>query len=167
MDTEKNESQNSEIKISPEEFEKYKQERDEYLEGWKRAKADLINYKKEEGNRFEEFRKFSLSIFMKELLGVLDSFDLGLAMLKDDDPTKRGMILIRAKFFDILKKFGLLEIENAVGRTFNPDQHEAIAEVNSDQPAGTVVEEVEKGYALHGRLLRSAKVKVAKSQKDP
>jgi len=163
MEPEKNENQNQEeTKISLEEFERCKKERDEYLEGWKRAKADLINYKKEEEARFKEFASLSLSLFMKELITVLDSFDLGLMILKEDDPAKKGMMLIRSKLADILKKFGLSEITVKIGEDFNPNEQEAVGEVESDKPAGTVVEEVERGYFLNGKVIRPAKVKLSK-----
>jgi molecular chaperone GrpE len=164
MDTEKNESQDSEIKISPEEFEKCKQERNEYLDGWKRAKADLINYKKDEEQRFKEFAQFNLSFFIKELITVLDSFDLGLTMLKEEDTAKKGIILIRSKFAGILKKFGLSEIIVSAGQSFDPNQHEAVGEVESEQPPGTIAEEVERGYLLNNKVIRPTKIKLSKGK---
>lgn len=160
------ENQKDEVGPLKEKLEQAEREKNEYLDGWKRAKADLINYKKEEEKRFEDFAKFSLGVFMKELVAVLDSFDLGLTMLKDDDSARKGLLLIRSKLADILKKFGLEEMRIATGQPFDPSQQEAVAEVDSDQPVGTIIEEAEKGYRLNGRVLRPAKVKVAKGRLD-
>jgi len=154
--------QEKEIKIPLEEFEKCKKEREEYLEGWKRAKADLINYKKEEEQRFKEFANFNLSLLMKDLITVLDSFDLGLAVLKEDDPAKKGMILIRSKLVDILKNFGLSEILVTIGEDFDPSKHEAVGEVESEVPAGMIAEEVERGYLLNNKVIRPVKVRISK-----
>ena len=152
------------------ELSKCQKERDEYLDGWKRAKADLINYKKDETKRFESVVMFSNESLVRELINVLDSFDLALAALgqpqKNADKTQigaeKGLYLIRQQLEDILKKVGLERIIVSVGQSFDPGLQEAIALIESDKPAGTVIEEVEKGYLLNGKLIRPARVKVAK-----
>lgn len=158
------ENQKNELESIKEELGKRQKERDEYLDGWKRAKADLINYKKDEERRFREFTQFNLSFFMKELITVLESFDLGLTMLKEEDTAKKGIILIRSKFADILKKFGLSEINVSPGQAFDPNQHEAVGEIESEQSTGTIAEEIEKGYFLNDRVLRPAKVNLSKNK---
>ncbi len=153
----------AEINALKEKISQLEKEKEEYLNGWKRAKADFINYKKEEGQRFEEFSKLSLAAIIRELIEVLDSFDLGLSMMKEDDPNYKGMLLIRSKFFDVLKKFGLEEIKVEKGQDFNPLFHEAMLEVeNSEFESGKIFEVIEKGYFLNGRVIRPAKVKVVK-----
>ncbi len=82
------------------ELRKCKKEREEYLDGWKRTKADFINYKKEEVKRFREFAKLSNEALVLELITVLDSFNLGLAVL-EDKPAQKGMLQSRAS----LRKF--------------------------------------------------------------
>ncbi len=136
-------------------------EREEYLKGWQRAKADLINYKKEEIRRFEEIVKFSNSELLKELLSVLDSFDLSLAVLKEETSAK-GMYLIRSQLESILKKRGVEAIKVSKGDKFDPAFHESLAETAEGGESGAIVEEVEKGYLLNGRVIRPARVKVAK-----
>jgi len=136
---------------------------DEYLDGWKRAKADLINYKKDEAKRLQEFAKFSNETIVRELIGVLDTFDLALESIKDDAKTEKGVYLIRAKLEDILKNYGLERIVVSVGKPFDPALHDAIATVESKEyESGMVVDEVEKGYTMHGKLIRATRVKVAK-----
>lgn len=139
-------------------------QRDEYLAGWQRAKADLMNYKKEEAARLEEFAKYHNASFILELVGVLDNFDLGLAALEKQGPVEKGIYMIRAQMEDILKKRGLVRIEVKKGDKFDPAVMEAIAEVDSDLPAGEVVEEIETGYRLYDRVLRPARVKISKQK---
>jgi len=144
------------------ELSKCQKERDEYLDGWKRAKADLINYKKDEAKRFEAVVKFANEAIIRDLINVLDSFDLALVALEKEAKAEKGIYLIRAQLEDILRQNGLERIIVSVGQPFDPALQEAIATVDSDKPGGTVVEEVEKGYLLNGKLIRPARVKVAK-----
>jgi molecular chaperone GrpE len=146
------------------ELTKCQKERDEYLDGWKRAKADLINYKKDEAKRFESVIKFSNEALVKEMISVLDSFDLALASMESDGDKKsqKGLYLIRQQLEDILRQNGLEKIIISVGEQFNPALHEAIASVESDKPSGTIIEEVERGYTLYEKLIRPARVKVSK-----
>ena len=139
-------------------------ERDEYLDRWKRATADLANYKKDEAKRFEEIIKFSQSSLVRDLITVLDSFDLALTSREiQSDPNKeRGLYLIRQQLEDILAKNGLERVMIAVGNRFDPNLHEAIGEIESEKPSGTIAAEVEKGYLLNGKLIRPARVKIAK-----
>ena len=143
-------------------LEKCQKERDEYLDGWKRAKADLINYKKDEAKRFETMIKFSNESLVRDLIIVLDSFDLALMALEKEGKAEKGIYLIRAQIEDILKQNGLERVIISVGQQFDPSLQEAVASVESDKPSGIIIEEVERGYTLHGKLVRPARVKVAK-----
>ena len=137
-------------------------EREEYLDGWKRAKADLLNYKKDEAKRFEIMLKFANEGMIRELILVLDSFDLALAALEKEKRAEKGMYLIKAQLEDILRQHGLEQVIVPIGQPFNPAFQEAIASVESEKSSGTVIEEVERGYLLNGKLIRPARVKVAK-----
>lgn len=137
-------------------------ERDEYLEGWKRAKADLINYKKDEAKRFEAMVKFSQEAVIRDLIMVLDSFDLAISALEKEGKVEKGIYLIKSQLEDVLKNYGLEKIIISVGQPFDPALQEAIVSVESEKPSGTVVEEIERGYLLSGKLIRPARVKVAK-----
>ena len=140
-------------------IERLEKERREYLEGWQRAKADFINYKKDEAKRGEELLRFAAGSLVAELLVVLDSFDLALGSTDD-----RGMILIRAQLEDILRRHGLEVVSATAGDAFNPERHEAIGEEASDLPEGAIASVLQKGYALHGRLIRPARVKISKGR---
>ena len=82
-------------------------QRDEYLAGWQRAKADFINYKKDEGKRFESLIRFANEDILEELIGVLDSFDLGLAAMEKAGPVEKGVYMVRSKLDNVLKQRGL------------------------------------------------------------
>lgn len=163
---EKQEEKKEEKKISSgeDELARCQKEREEYLDGWKRAKADLINYKKDEVKRFEAVVKFANEAIIRDLINVLDSFDLALVALenKGDKKDEKGLYLIRQQLEDLLRQNGLERIMVSVGQPFDPSLHEVIASVESDKPSDTVVEEVEKGYLLNGKLIRPARVKVSK-----
>ena len=145
------------------ELKKVKKERDEYLDGWKRAKADLINYKGDELKRLEHVVHFANEDMIRDLITVLDSFELALASMKDDDPSEKGIYLIKIKLEECLKKRGLKKIEVETGDAFDPAYHEAVG-VTEDESAKseTVAEELGAGYILHDKVIRPAKIKVFK-----
>lgn len=141
---------------------KCEKEKEEYLAGWQRAKADFINYKKDEMKRLEEIAKYGSEDLIRELIVVLDNFDLGLAALEKAGPVERGVYMIKSQIEDILRKRGLEKIIIKIGDKFDPAVAEVIAEVESDKPAGTIVEEIEPGYRLYDKIIRPARVKVSK-----
>jgi len=144
------------------EGDKIKKERDEYLDGWQRARAELINFKKDESKRLEVFKNFSNEMIIRDLITVLDSFDLAIAALEKDGKVEKGIYLIKSQIEDALKNYGLGKIIVSVGQIFDPMVHEAVAEIESDGQSGTIIEEIERGYLLNGKLVRPARVKVAK-----
>ncbi len=151
--------------LTPEEkLAECEKQRDEYLGGWQRARADFLNYKKDEVKRFEELARFSSEDILRQLIGVLDSFDLGLAALEKAGKAERGIYMIRSQLEDILKQRGLEKISVNVGQKFDPMIAEAIAEAESDQPAGTVLEEIEPGYRLYDKIVRPARVRISKGR---
>ena len=139
-------------------------QRDEYLAGWQRAKADFINYRKEEMKHLEEVARYGSEDLIKDLISVLDNFDLGLRALEKSGPVEKGVYLIRSQIEDILKKRGLEKISLKAGDPFDPKIAEALSEVDSDRPPGTIVEEIEPGYRLHDKVLRAARVIIARSR---
>jgi len=150
--------------INNEEFEKLKKERDEYLDGWKRAKADFINHKKEEAVRAEVIVKFSNESMLRDLITVMDSFDLSIASLEvvsKDSPLLKGVSMTRSQMENMLKKYGLEPIKS-LGQKFDPNLHEILFEVESEKPEGTIVEEIERGWKLYEKVVRPARVKVSK-----
>ena len=139
--------------------------RDEYLNGWKRAQADFINYKKDEARRFEEFASFSNQTFIKALLPVLDSFELARASVKGNDSAEKGMMMIRSQLENVLKTQGVQRVSVRPGDELDPAFHEAmLTEEVKDTPElrGKILEELAPGYTLNGRVIRAVKVKIAK-----
>lgn len=139
---------------------------DEYLTGWQRAKADFLNYKKEESERLSQIAKYGTAELMEELITVLDNFDLAISSLEKAGPVEKGVYLIRAQLQDTLRKRGLEPITAEIGKPFDPSVQEAIAEGESEHPPGTVIEEIETGYALHGKVLRPVRVRIAKEKSE-
>lgn len=138
-------------------------ERDEYLDGWKRAKADFINYKKDELRRLEQVVHFASEDIMRDMITVLDSFDLALASMKKDDPAEKGIYLIRSKLEKVLKDKGLNKIDVEVGDKFDPTYHESIGVIEKESgKSETIAEELETGYMLHKKVIRAARVKIYK-----
>ena len=138
--------------------------RDEYLDGWKRAKADFANYKKDEETRMAVLAKFANENVLTDLLHVLDSFDLGLATVSETDPARKGMGLIRGQLEEALRRHGVERVSVKPGDVFDPVRHDAVGEVVSGVPPDAVAEEVGAGYLLNGKLVRPARVKVSKGQ---
>ena len=139
-------------------------QRDEYLNGWQRAKADFINYKKEEMKHLEDIARYGSEDLIKDLIVVLDNFDLGLRSLEKAGPVEKGVYMIRTQIEDILKKRGLVRIDLKPGDAFDPMIAEALSEVVAERPPGSIVEQIEPGYRLHDKVLRAARVIIAKSQ---
>jgi len=155
-------SDQEQLNIEQDEMGKCMKERDEYLNGWKRAKADLLNYQKDESKRFEEFAKFAEADLIRECITVLDSFDLALATLETEGSVMKGIYMIRAQMEDVLKKRGLERIPVNPGETFNPVFHESLGELESSHPPGTIGAVIEQGYFLNGKVVRPARVKLSK-----
>ena len=135
-------------------------ERDEYLAGWRRTKADLDNYRREEMKRLEETVKYGNNELIKDLLPVLQS--LSLALNSFNEEAKSGVALIKGQFDDVLKRRGVTKIEVELNKPFDPRLHEALFESEFDGDEGIVLEVLEDGYMLYGRVLQPAKVKISK-----
>lgn len=137
----------------------------EYLEGWKRERAEFINYKKNEKENVETVVKFSNEKLILKLLEVLDNFEIAEKKLPDDLKSNEwvaGVLNIKQLLIDILKKENVEEIKS-VGEKFDPRFHEAIyQEEVAGKESGEIIEEIRKGYILNSKVIRPAQVKVAK-----
>ena len=146
----------------PTELEKVQLERDEYLAGWQRAKADFLNHQKEEQARLVNFIGFAKEDLISDILLVLDSFDLAILNAKDENE-KRNFELVKLQLLNILKKNGLEKIEVQLGEQFNPSLQEVVEAITgTESPPHTVVEIASSGYKLNGKVIRATRVKVAK-----
>ncbi|HEX9268233.1 MAG TPA: nucleotide exchange factor GrpE [Candidatus Limnocylindria bacterium] len=131
-----------------------------------RLAADFANYRKRNDAERVEFAKFAKADLIAKLLDVLDGYDRALATVPDElkgQPWVEGMWLVERKLRSILEAEGLEPVESA-GKEFDPYVHDAVAHIESDQPEGTVVEEFQKAYRLHDRVIRPALVSVSKGR---
>ena len=132
-----------------------------------RAVAELDNYRKRTVRMRAEARDETLRDVLLQVAPVLDNLRRALGQeTQEADSLKQGIELICGQFNDVLKGYGLAEIE-AVGQPFDPEVHEALAEVPDDEHApGTVIEEMEKGYKLNDKVVRYARVVVSKASAE-
>ena len=132
-----------------------------------RLHAEFENYKKRMARERSEFVKFANEALILEFLPVLDNLERAVAMARsgmDAQGVAEGLEIILRLFQTILEKAGVKAIE-ALEHPFDPNLHQAVAQVEStDGRDNIVVEEVQKGYLLEGRLLRPAMVKVSKKR---
>lgn len=143
--------------------EKKKSELEEYKEMLQRLQADFENYRKRVEREKTEIRDYAKAELMAKLLPVLDSFELALKNSSDKEKFLKGVELIFAQFHGILSNEGLKPIE-AIGKKFDPYQHDALVQKESEQD-NIVLEEFQKGYMLNSFILRHAKVMIGKSPK--
>ena len=97
-------------------------ERDEYLNGWKRAAEDLANYKKDEGKRFEDYGNYICEKVVKDILPVLDSIQLALL----SSPEDKGLMIIKSQLEDFLKKQNVERIVVSRGDAVDLNIHELV-----------------------------------------
>ena len=128
-----------------------------------RALADLDNYKKRVNLEKDELIRYSNELLVKELLPAIDGFAKAIDHAKktNNDDLLKGIALIKKQIEDSIAKFGVKEIE-AAGKPYDPSLHEAIIMKGSDKVPGIILEEIQKGYTMHERLIRPAMVIVSK-----
>lgn len=131
-----------------------------------RALADLDNYKKRASLEKDDLIRYSNEQLIKELLPAIDGFAKAIEFAKktNNEELIKGIALTKKLFEDALSKFGVKEVESA-GKPYDPNMHEAILMKESDKPSGVVIEEMQKGYTMNGRLIRPAMVIVSKGGK--
>jgi len=160
---------NEEEKFTAEELQKKLAEceklKDEYLAGWQRERADFLNYKKEEMERIGDILKYANEGLILKILPILDNFEIAEKKLPEDlknNDNVKGLLMIKNQILEFLKLQGLEEIKSE-GEKFDPHLMEVIEEIEiKDKESGIIIEEVQKGYKINGRLLRPVKVKIAK-----
>jgi len=155
--------------ISGDDLEKRLQDcqkqKEEYLAGWQRSRADFLNYKKEEMQRIGKIMKYANIELVLRILRIVDDLERGEKLLPKDlknNQFVKGILQIKNQLQDLLKSQGVEEMK-AVSGKFDPNFQEVVEEIEEkDKEAGLVIEEVQKGYLLHDRVLRPARVKISK-----
>ncbi len=140
-------------------------EHDKLNDRFLRLAADYQNYQRRIQREMDDVRGYGASSLIKDLLGVLDDLDralqAGLAAHGPDDAMVKGVEMVVAKALETLKRHGVEVIESS-GKPFDPEQHHALAQTPSDDvQMPMVLQELQRGYTLRGRVLRPAGVVVA------
>jgi molecular chaperone GrpE len=165
------------ITLNEADFQKLQQEADKAKELWDkyvRLQAEFENTRKRMEKDKQEFTRYATEEIIVELLNILDDLERSVGVAGERDGVSeskeahslkvflKGVEMILAHLYDLLKKHGVRPIE-AEGKIFDPHFHEALMQVvDPDVPEHTVVEELQKGYMLHDRVIRTSKVKVSK-----
>lgn len=127
-----------------------------------RMAADFDNFRKRSRREVEEAKKYGVENFVRNLLPVLDNFERALMASKEDPhPVVNGIRMVHKQFVDALSQLGVTAFES-VGQIFDPELHEALSQqLTEDAAPGEILDEHERGYMIHDRLLRAARVVVA------
>ena len=128
-----------------------------------RTAAEYDNYRKRCVKDREDFTKYANRSLLEELLPVIDNFEMGMQMAQQDTSSMIyiGMSMVQKQLTDFLSSQGVEPIECAPGQEFDHNVHEAIMSEPSDQPEGSIIRILRKGYNLRGRLLRPVNVVTA------
>ncbi len=154
-----------EVAALKQELETVRQKADENLDGWQRAQAEFSNYKKRQEKEQTAQRDRLAGDILKRYLEVVDDLDRALAKRPQDGAGAEwasGMDLIYRKMLAILESEGVTVMQ-AEGEHFDPNRHEAISQEESpEHESGQIIEVLQKGYLLGERVLRPARVRIAK-----
>ncbi len=142
-------------------LEQLKNENSQLFARLQRLQADFDNYRKRVKSEKQEWTEQAVYDLMRELLAVVDNLDRACQAGGSSETLLAGIELVYKQLLSVLEKQGLNAIE-ASGMEFNPNYHHAVIQVDSEEPENTIVEELQKGYRLHERVLRPSMVKVAK-----
>ncbi len=157
----------SELEELRQQLEKKESEARENYDRFLRQVAELENFKKRVAREKGEALRYANESLIKDLLPVLDNLERAVDHAKggeNGEPLVEGVEMVLKGFLDVLSKHGVTQI-SAKGESFDPERHEAVAQVeNAEYEPNSVVEEHHKGYYLLDRLLRPALVSVAKAR---
>lgn len=146
------------------EVAEWKSQADDLRDRWLRERADVENIKRRAAREKSDALRFGSEALLKDLIPIIDNLHRALAHAKssrDVDPIVTGVEMVLRGFEDVLERHGVRVVE-AKGAPFDPNRHEAVSHIESEAPANTVIEEHQRGYTLHDRLLRPAMVTVGK-----
>ena len=159
------ESKEVDVEFLEGQLEKLQEQSKASLDKVVRAQAEMENLRKRAARDVENAHKYALEKFTNELLPIMDSLELGLSAsvkAKNLDDLCKGMELTLEMFNTVMEKFGITMIEPK-GEKFNPELHDAVSmQETNDSNSGIIIEVMQKGYTLNGRLIRPAMVVVAK-----
>lgn len=133
-----------------------------------RLAADFDNYRKRSRREVEDARKFGIESLLRNILPVVDNFERALSASGDEDhPIVHGIKMVHKQFADVLAQQGVKGFDS-LGEIFDPELHEALSQFESaEHEPGEITNEHERGYMIHDRLLRPARVVVAMPPTPP
>jgi molecular chaperone GrpE len=139
----------------------------EYLDLLKRKQADFENFRKRSQKEIDEYKRYATTEVVLDVLNLIDNFERAVESArssKEFDALLEGVLIIKKQFRNLLeKKYGVKNIE-AVGKEFDPNLHDAVMVAETGEyDKDTVIEDLQKGYVMHDRVIRPSKVKVAKA----
>ena len=147
------------------EIEKLTQERDQYLSGWQRERAEFENFRKRSNAEKDEMYRFVKEDTVGKFLDVLDNLERALESASkeaDAEVLLSGIDMVHKQMLEVLKRCDVVPIE-AQGEMFDPNMHEVVqTEVREDLPEGTILRELRRGYAGVNRTVRPSVVMVSK-----
>ncbi len=154
------------LKVMEARLESMEQESKDSHDRFLRVSAEFENYKKRAAREMNDFRKFANESFVKAMLPVVDNLDRAIESSSDDDHSNssvvEGVNMTLKEILKIFEQFGVKPFAS-LGKTFDPALHQAVMQEESDDhPEKTILNELEKGYMMHDRLLRPAMVVVSK-----
>ncbi len=151
-------------------LESLEKEAKESYDRFLRVSAEFENYKKRAAREMNDFRKFANESFIKAMLPVVDNLDRAIESSSNDDHAQNSVVEgVNMTLKEILKVFEQFNVRpfESLGKAFDPALHQAVMqEETDDHPENTVLNELQKGYMMHDRLLRPAMVVVSKT-KEP
>lgn len=137
----------------------------DYTEHLKRLQAEFENYCKRTERERKDFMNFASERLIVKLLLIVDDFERALLQLKDvPQETRKGIELIFKNLHKVLDEENVKPIP-ANGEKLDPYKHEVVMQIESDAPEDTIVEELQRGYMMNGKVIRYSKVKVSKGKK--
>ncbi len=167
---EENSGSDTQIKKLREKLKKCTEEKQEYMNGWQRAKADFINFKKEQEEVKKNTIKYAKEDLIVQLLPLVESFEMAFsnkeAWNNVDKNWRVGVEYIHTQLMTILENNGVLQVGES-GIKFDPNEHDSIDIVETEDKTsdGSISEVIQNGYKLNGKILRPAKVKVFQYKK--
>jgi molecular chaperone GrpE len=147
----------------PVEKEEQKRAFDDLNDRFLRLVADFENFKRRTARERESVVALANERFAVDMLEVVDNLDR--ALKADDARLREGLMQIQQLLAAQLERHGITPME-ALKKPFNPAEHEAIAHIPSQDPEGTVIDEVSRGYRMHEKVIRHAKVAVSKGKQN-
>jgi len=158
------ESEAATYTVEGEELDQLRKQADENYQRYLRTQADFDNFRRRARQEKEDLAKYASQKLVESLVPIVDNFDRAIQVSKDTqdfDGLVKGIDMVYRQFEGVLQSEGVKQIDS-VGQPFNPEFHQAVMQVESDEyEEGIVVEELQKGYMLNDRVIRPAMVKVS------